>query len=291
MHLVSVPVFQYASGADVNANGTAGAVPPVPVVEPPAPVVPPRPPAPVVPAPPALPALPLVPADPVVPAVSPPFESGRARRANRAGCSALTGGPGVAAGSRLARGSRLAGPRCPRRSRVAGSGARRVRLAGRARRACENERGTSRPDGEKARQSLHRPIFPPTGLPFTVSTPAGGIRTSEKGSGRQSRPSPTRVSSRSPGCGRTRQPCSRCSACSRWASLLRLPTFGRPLLSDDEAIYATTADALERGDLLFRDVVDHKPPAVYHVYQAAFARVRALPDARRRTPSSSWRCC
>ena len=53
--------------------------------------------------------------------------------------------------------------------------------------------------------------------------------------------------------------------------LLRLPTFSRPLLSDDEAIYATTADALNRGGLLFRDVVDHKPPAVYHVYQAAFA--------------------
>jgi hypothetical protein len=53
--------------------------------------------------------------------------------------------------------------------------------------------------------------------------------------------------------------------------LLRLPTFSRPLLSDDEAIYAATADALNRGDLLFRDVVDHKPPAVYHVYEAAFA--------------------
>ena len=53
--------------------------------------------------------------------------------------------------------------------------------------------------------------------------------------------------------------------------LLRLPTFGRPLLSDDEAIYATTADALVRGDLLYRDVVDHKPPLIYHVYQAGFA--------------------
>jgi hypothetical protein len=53
--------------------------------------------------------------------------------------------------------------------------------------------------------------------------------------------------------------------------LLRLPTFGRPLLSDDEAIYATTADALARGDLLYRDVVDHKPPLIYHVYQAGFA--------------------
>jgi hypothetical protein len=67
----------------------------------------------------------------------------------------------------------------------------------------------------------------------------------------------------------------------RWAALvvavfamgvlLRLPSFFRPLLSDDEAIYATTADALARGDLLYRDVVDHKPPLIYHVYQAGFA--------------------
>ncbi len=54
-------------------------------------------------------------------------------------------------------------------------------------------------------------------------------------------------------------------------ALLRLPTFLRPLLSDDEAIYATTADALSRGDLLYRDVVDHKPPLIYHVYQLGFA--------------------
>src|SRR3954471_4747741 len=53
--------------------------------------------------------------------------------------------------------------------------------------------------------------------------------------------------------------------------LLRVPTFSRPLLSDDEAIYAATADALTRGDLLYRDVVDHKPPFIYHVYQAGFA--------------------
>lgn len=52
---------------------------------------------------------------------------------------------------------------------------------------------------------------------------------------------------------------------------LRFPAFLRPLLSDDEAIYATTADALTRGDLLYRDVVDHKPPLIYHVYQAGFA--------------------
>jgi hypothetical protein len=53
--------------------------------------------------------------------------------------------------------------------------------------------------------------------------------------------------------------------------VLRLPTFFRPLLSDDEAIYATTADALQRGDLLYRDVVDHKPPLIYHLYRAGFA--------------------
>jgi len=54
-------------------------------------------------------------------------------------------------------------------------------------------------------------------------------------------------------------------------ALLRAPTFARPLLSDDEAIYAATADAMARGDLLYRDVVDHKPPAIYHVYQLGFA--------------------
>ena len=53
--------------------------------------------------------------------------------------------------------------------------------------------------------------------------------------------------------------------------LLRLPAFGQRLLSDDEAIYATTADALTRGALLYRDVVDHKPPLIYHVYQAGFS--------------------
>lgn len=58
-------------------------------------------------------------------------------------------------------------------------------------------------------------------------------------------------------------------------ALLRLPTFSRVLLSDDEAIYATTADALTRGDLLYRDVVDHKPPLIYHVYQAGFAALGA----------------
>jgi hypothetical protein len=53
-------------------------------------------------------------------------------------------------------------------------------------------------------------------------------------------------------------------------AVLRLPTFARPLLSDDEAIYAATADAMRRGDRLYADVVDHKPPYIYYVYAAGF---------------------
>ena len=73
--------------------------------------------------------------------------------------------------------------------------------------------------------------------------------------------------------------------------VLRVPTFCRALLSDDEAIYAVTADALGRGDLLYRDVVDHKPPLIYHVYQAGFARARARTTRKGRTRWSCWRCC
>ena len=79
-----------------------------------------------------------------------------------------------------------------------------------------------------------------------------------------------------PGPGRTSQPHMRAFKAFVLATfvlgvVLRVPTFCRPLLSDDEAIYATTADALARGGLLYRDVVDHKPPLIYHVYQAGFA--------------------
>jgi Dolichyl-phosphate-mannose-protein mannosyltransferase len=52
--------------------------------------------------------------------------------------------------------------------------------------------------------------------------------------------------------------------------ILRLPTFTRPLLSDDEAIYAATADAMRTGALLYRDAVDHKPPLIYFLYQLGF---------------------
>lgn len=63
-----------------------------------------------------------------------------------------------------------------------------------------------------------------------------------------------------------------------WASLvvaigilLRVPSFLRVSLSDDESIYATTAAAMARGELLYRDVVDHKPPLIYHAYRLGFA--------------------
>jgi hypothetical protein len=52
--------------------------------------------------------------------------------------------------------------------------------------------------------------------------------------------------------------------------VLRLPTFGRPFLSTDESVYGTTADAMRRGAVLYRDIVDHKPPAIYDVYLASF---------------------
>ena len=59
-------------------------------------------------------------------------------------------------------------------------------------------------------------------------------------------------------------------------AVLRLPTLGRPLLSDDEAIYAATADAMRRGARLYLDVVDHKPPLIYFIYQAGFALTGAF---------------
>jgi 4-amino-4-deoxy-L-arabinose transferase-like glycosyltransferase len=51
---------------------------------------------------------------------------------------------------------------------------------------------------------------------------------------------------------------------------LRLPTFGRTLLSSDEAAYSVVAEAMHRGGVLYRDTVDHKPPAIYDMYLASF---------------------
>jgi len=52
---------------------------------------------------------------------------------------------------------------------------------------------------------------------------------------------------------------------------LRAVSLVRPCLSDDEAIYATVAREMLTGHELYRDVVDHKPPAIYVVYAATQA--------------------
>jgi len=53
--------------------------------------------------------------------------------------------------------------------------------------------------------------------------------------------------------------------------LLRTPTFLQPLMEIDEAIYATIADLLLKGGVLYADGgVDHKPPLLYLIYQLCF---------------------
>jgi 4-amino-4-deoxy-L-arabinose transferase-like glycosyltransferase len=47
--------------------------------------------------------------------------------------------------------------------------------------------------------------------------------------------------------------------------------FWRPCLSDDEAIYAVVAREILSGRVLYRDVVDHKPPLIYLTYAATQA--------------------
>jgi hypothetical protein len=47
---------------------------------------------------------------------------------------------------------------------------------------------------------------------------------------------------------------------------LRVVSLARSCLSDDEAIYAVVAREMLSGQVLYRDVVDHKPPLIYVVY-------------------------
>jgi 4-amino-4-deoxy-L-arabinose transferase-like glycosyltransferase len=49
---------------------------------------------------------------------------------------------------------------------------------------------------------------------------------------------------------------------------LRLPSLLRPCLSDDEATYCVVAREMLHGRVLYRDVVDHKPPLIYLTYAA-----------------------
>ncbi len=52
---------------------------------------------------------------------------------------------------------------------------------------------------------------------------------------------------------------------------LRIVSLGRPCLSDDEATYCVVAREMLHGRVLYRDVVDHKPPLIYLTYGAAQA--------------------
>ena len=47
---------------------------------------------------------------------------------------------------------------------------------------------------------------------------------------------------------------------------LRAVSLARSCVSDDEAIYAVVAREMLSGRVLYRDVVDHKPPLIYAVY-------------------------
>jgi 4-amino-4-deoxy-L-arabinose transferase-like glycosyltransferase len=52
---------------------------------------------------------------------------------------------------------------------------------------------------------------------------------------------------------------------------LRIVSLVRPCLSDDEATYCVVAREMLHGRVLYRDVVDHKPPLIYLTYAAAQA--------------------
>ncbi|HLK92056.1 MAG TPA: glycosyltransferase family 39 protein [Polyangia bacterium] len=49
---------------------------------------------------------------------------------------------------------------------------------------------------------------------------------------------------------------------------LRIVSLVRPCLSDDEATYCVVAREMLQGRVLYRDVVDHKPPLIYVTYAA-----------------------
>ncbi len=52
---------------------------------------------------------------------------------------------------------------------------------------------------------------------------------------------------------------------------LRVVSLFRPCLSDDEATYAVVGREMLTGHALYRDIVDHKPPAIYLVNEATQA--------------------
>lgn len=46
---------------------------------------------------------------------------------------------------------------------------------------------------------------------------------------------------------------------------LRIPNFFEPYWYGDEAIYLTIGNALNKGELLYRDIIDHKTPLIYYL--------------------------
>lgn len=72
------------------------------------------------------------------------------------------------------------------------------------------------------------------------------------------------------------------------AAVARLPAFVRPLLDDDEAQYAATAELVRAGGRLYADGgVDNKPPGIYWTYAAVFdvaVHDRLLPQDAARLP-------
>ena len=54
-------------------------------------------------------------------------------------------------------------------------------------------------------------------------------------------------------------------------TLLRIVSLFRPCLSDDEATYAVVGREMLHGRVLYRDVVDHKPPLIYVTNEVAQA--------------------
>lgn len=51
--------------------------------------------------------------------------------------------------------------------------------------------------------------------------------------------------------------------------ILRIPSLFEPYWYGDEGIYLTLGEAIKQGLLLYRDIFDHKPPAIYLVAAAA----------------------
>lgn len=47
--------------------------------------------------------------------------------------------------------------------------------------------------------------------------------------------------------------------------LLRVPSFAEPYWYGDEGIYLTIGQAMNNGDILYKDIVDHKTPIIYYL--------------------------